>query len=192
MIKPSFVQHFFNLKQECMILNRDRTAADFIIDFTTLLIFSLPTSSTLWKHVTNNQGKLWWWLGSQKNEQALIQRSLKLLVHANSHRWTPHLQRSFSLSILMICSNDLSPILSFMPMMTIILRVKNHYPCKKSHHHPSQQKSSMSTTKIVTISSSFLLGECSGQGIGRGGTPPSQQDRTHHLSSSTFPFEFKF
>ena len=115
---------------ECMIQNRDRTSADFIIDFPTLLIFSLPTSSTLWKHVTNNQGKLWWWLGSQKNEQALIQRSLKLLVHANSHRWT---QRSFSLSILMICSNDLSRILSFMPRMTIILIIIR---VKKSHHRP--------------------------------------------------------
>ena len=32
----------------------------------------------------------------------------------------------------------------------------------------------------------FLLWDCSGQGIGRGASPPSQQDRTDHSSWSTF------
>ena len=39
-----------------------------------------------------------------------------------------------------------------------------------------------------TILSSFLLGECSGQGVGKEATPPSQQDRTrgdHSQPSST-------
>ena len=40
----------------------------------------------------------------------------------------------------------------------------------------------------ITILSSFLLGECSGQGVGKEATPPSQQDRTrgdHRQPSST-------
>ena len=52
---------------------------------------------------------------------------------------------------------------------------------------------SMRTTIIyrsmrITILSSFLLGECSGQGVGKEATPPSQQDRTrgdHRQPSST-------